>query len=160
MCKNYNSWTASAPFQGLPAHEKMDMILLSHVLAAMEVGDFNGLKDPRSELTQLSSMMRNPSAKIPKAEPCPSSSPSSRELWEHIYQQFGRNNFAIHSHLTTYAHGVYPLASRVFNHSCVPNAAPKYIIEKGGMVRMEVVALGEIIEGDEVCCINSTSGRG
>jgi SET and MYND domain-containing protein len=67
-----------------------------------------------------------------------------------IYARFGNNNFVIHSHLTTFGHGVFPLASRLFNHSCLPNAAAKYTLSASNVPRMDVVALRDIAQGEEV----------
>jgi SET and MYND domain-containing protein len=72
------------------------------------------------------------------------------KLTQDIYSRFHNNNFTIHSHMSTVAHGVFPLASRYFNHSCVPNAAPKYILTPAQPVTMEVVALRDIELGEEV----------
>lgn len=71
-------------------------------------------------------------------------------ILDDIYSRFGNNNFAIHSHLVSVAHGVFPLASRLFNHSCVPNAAAKYIFAESESPRMDVVVLRPIKEGEEV----------
>jgi len=69
---------------------------------------------------------------------------------ESLFSRSGNNNFAVHSHLTTVAHGIFPLASRLFNHSCLPNAAARYIICQGQPVQMEIVALQEIKATEEV----------
>ncbi|KAF9493182.1 SET domain-containing protein [Pleurotus eryngii] len=68
-----------------------------------------------------------------------------------LYNRFGNNNFTIHSHLNSFAHGIFPLASRLFNHSCAPNAAARYKLVQGQAVTMEVVALRDIPEGEEIC---------
>lgn len=67
-----------------------------------------------------------------------------------LFSRFGNNNFAIHSHLVSIAHGIFPLASRLFNHSCVPNAVAKYMLEESKSPIMEVVAIRAIQEGEEV----------
>ena len=69
---------------------------------------------------------------------------------DELYSRFCNNNFAIHSHLVSIAHGIFPLASRLFNHSCIPNAAAKYIFTESEPVRMDVVALREIQTDEEV----------
>jgi SET and MYND domain-containing protein len=38
----------------------------------------------------------------------------------------------------------------LFNHSCVPNAAARYILTPSKSVHLEVVALRNIAEGEEV----------
>lgn len=72
------------------------------------------------------------------------------DILDELYSRFGNNNFAIHSHLVSVAHGIFPLASRLFNHSCVPNAAAKYIFTESEPPCMEIVALREIRPGEEV----------
>ncbi len=72
------------------------------------------------------------------------------DIVDDIYSRFGNNNFVVHSHLTSYAHGIFPLASRLFNHSCIPNCATKYVITPGEPVKMEIVALRAITSGEEV----------
>lgn len=69
-----------------------------------------------------------------------------------LFLRCGNNNFSIHSHLTTIAHGAFPLASRLFNHSCVPNAVAKYKLARAKEVVMEIVAIRDIAPGEEVCC--------
>lgn len=71
-------------------------------------------------------------------------------ITEDIYSRFGNNNFLVHSHLNPCAHGIFPLASRLFNHSCNPNCVAKYLFRKGEPVVMEVVAISAIAEGEEV----------
>jgi SET and MYND domain-containing protein len=71
---------------------------------------------------------------------------------EALFSRSGNNNFAVYNHLTTIAHGIFPLASRLFNHSCLPNAVATYLIRQGEPVRMEVVALREIRATEEVIC--------
>lgn len=69
---------------------------------------------------------------------------------DQLYSRFGNNNFAIHSHLTSIGHGIFPVASRLFNHSCVPNVAAKYIFHEAQSVVMEIIALRDILPDDEV----------
>ena len=69
---------------------------------------------------------------------------------EDIYARFGNNNFIVHSHLNSCAHGIFPMASRLFNHSCNPNCVAKYRFTSGKPVRMEVVAISTIKTGEEV----------
>ena len=76
--------------------------------------------------------------------------PPSQKLVDNLYARFGNNNFTIHSHLNSIAHGVFPLASRLFNHSCVPNAVARYLFRPGEAVTMEVVSLRDLEAGEEV----------
>jgi hypothetical protein len=72
-----------------------------------------------------------------------------------MYSRFGNNNFAIHSHLTSIGHGMFPVASRLFNHSCVPNVAAKYIFHEAQTVVMEIIALRDILPNEEVGVLSS-----
>ncbi|KAJ7644145.1 hypothetical protein FB45DRAFT_987729, partial [Roridomyces roridus] len=134
--RRFNNYTSSMPFQALAAHEKMDALLLSHLVAQL-----NGAEDSNPSIMDL---LPGPAVTVP---PIAYSSPSASEL----YSRFGNNNFVVHSHLETFAHGIFPLASRLFNHSCLPNAAAKYILAPSKPPVMEVVALRDIAAGEEIC---------
>lgn len=68
-----------------------------------------------------------------------------------VQSRFKNNNFVLHSHLNPgYAHGVYPLASRFLNHSCTPNAVPRFVLREQHAPRMEIVALRDIAANEEV----------
>ncbi|KAG1739600.1 hypothetical protein EDB19DRAFT_1711062 [Suillus lakei] len=116
FCKRLASFTASADFQCLEAHEQLDALLHTHLIAEISS---NTPSDVRAK--QLSTF-----------------------TLEALFTRSGNNNFAIHSHLTTIAHGIFPLASRLFNHSV-------YVICRGQPVRMEIVALREIKAMEEIC---------
>lgn len=75
-----------------------------------------------------------------------------------LYQawtRFENNNFVLHkissleSNSGAYAHGIFPQASRSFNHSCSPNAWPAFVLEDR-QVWLEIRALANITEGEEV----------
>ena len=72
------------------------------------------------------------------------------KLAKDLYERFGSNNFTLQSHLESYAYGIFPLASRLFNHSCVPTAVYKFVIKQGQPTRMEIIALRDIAVGEEV----------
>ncbi|KAJ8080528.1 hypothetical protein PM082_017361 [Marasmius tenuissimus] len=132
----------------MEAHEKMDSLLLSTLIAQIE-----SLKlpfdDEESPLYTLMSLLPGPS--VPPHPPILTKSSLADERIQALYECFGNNNFSVHSHFNTYAHGIFPLASRLFNHSCVPNAAAKYTITPGSPVRMDIVALRSIADGEEIC---------
>jgi len=75
-----------------------------------------------------------------------------------LFARFGNNNFAIHSHFSTVGHGVFPLASRLFNHSCLPNAVATYKFVAGMPVQMRVSALRNIAPDEEVSVVRLTKG--
>ncbi|KAI1793397.1 SET domain-containing protein [Ganoderma leucocontextum] len=149
ICKHYNTFVVSGQYQALTTHDKVDALLLSQLLADPDVWRVRPPSDT-STFLDLTKVPR-PDGFVPPL--CLSKGAQTAEtvaLAEDLYTRFGNNNFVLHSHLDSYAHGVFPLASRLFNHSCVPNAACKYVITPAELVKMEVVALREIDEGEEV----------
>ena len=150
ICKQYNTFIASGQYQALTTHDKVDALLLSQLVADPDAWGADKISDAASTFLDL--------LKVPRSDGfvphlCLSRAAQTSEtvsLAEDLYSRFGNNNFVLHSHLNAYAHGVFPLASRLFNHSCVPNAACKYMLTRSEPVRMEVVALRDINEGEEV----------
>ncbi|KAG0697631.1 hypothetical protein DFH29DRAFT_811458 [Suillus ampliporus] len=149
FCKRLASFTASTDFQRLEAHEQLDTLLHTHLIAEISS---NVPSDVRAkQLSTFMSLLPGPQhGPLPVA--CPMSVGADvHQSLEALFTRSGNNNFAIHSHLTTIAHGIFPLASRLFNHSCLPNAAARYVIRRGQPVRMEIVALREIKAMEEIC---------
>jgi hypothetical protein len=150
ICRRYSQWTASAEYNGLQAHERLEAVMLSQIAAlanttpSISEGNESMLQTTKSLLPAIA-----------KPAPLPLLLPKNSVLKNEdlyiIHNRFSNNNFVLHSHLTSYAHGVYPLASRIFNHSCLPNAAVKYLISTGSPPTMEIVALRDIRSGEEVC---------
>jgi hypothetical protein len=64
------------------------------------------------------------------------------------WKRFGPNNLVLRSFAAlnggaaeaAYAHGIFPLASRLFNHSCYPTAWPAFVV-RDKRLRMEVRVL-------------------
>lgn len=163
LCKEYNGYTASAVFQSLSETERVDAVLLSQLIATMfPKNTFNfdsiSLEDPCDDLasTFLDLMQKGheelsvPPVCVPRGSPGP---PPSQFVLD-LFSRFGNNNFVIHSHLTGFSHGIFPVASRLLNHSCIPNCVPKYILTPGQPIRMEVIALRSIKIGEEVRWLN------
>ncbi|OAX38145.1 SET domain-containing protein [Rhizopogon vinicolor AM-OR11-026] len=148
-CKRLASFTASADFQCLEEHEKLAALLHTHLIAEISS---NVLCDARAkQLSTFMSLLPGPQHGSPPIA-CPMSvSVEVHQSLEALFSRSGNNNFAVHSHLTTIAHGIFPLASRLFNHSCLPNAAARYVIRQGQPVHMEVVALRQINASEEIC---------
>ncbi|EGO23481.1 hypothetical protein SERLADRAFT_449865 [Serpula lacrymans var. lacrymans S7.9] len=153
LCKAFNRYCASPDFVKLAEHEKLDALLLTH-LAAQITSNSSPRSTPASSLSTFLNLRPGPFSKGSRPVVCSMtvkrSGLSSDEL-EAVYSRFGNNNFAIHSHLTTYAHGVFPLASRLFNHSCLPNAAAKFVLSPSEPIHMEIVAIRDISPGEEIC---------
>ncbi|KAJ7288313.1 hypothetical protein C8J57DRAFT_1279819 [Mycena rebaudengoi] len=144
ICKRFNNYTSSIAFQALAAHEKLDALLLSHLVARLDAAEDPDIASP------ITSLLPGP-AELP----CPPIMYSSPRVGvpavRLMHARFGNNNFVLHSHLNTFGHGIFPLASRLFNHGCLPNAAAKYVLLPAHPPRMEVVALRDIGPGDEIC---------
>lgn len=125
-------------------------MLLSHLVATVSTYDKTSLEDQMDYKTFLE-LMPGPVENIQSPPLCVVSGRSlPSETIQQLYARFGNNNFTIHSHMLSIAHGIFPLASRLFNHSCVPNAAAKYILTPGRPPVMEIVALRDIAKDSEV----------
>ncbi|KIJ54416.1 hypothetical protein M422DRAFT_775528 [Sphaerobolus stellatus SS14] len=71
---------------------------------------------------------------------------------KHLTCRFANNNFAMHSsRMDVFGHGIFPLASRAFNHSCYPNAVPIYrVTSNRAGAEMNVVTLRNISKWEEI----------
>jgi SET and MYND domain-containing protein len=140
-------------FQQLEKHGRMDSFLLTHLLAHLSTLSEPYSPEVSTELSITLSLLPGPSGDGAASNPpyCPiKPPPPSEDLVTDIYSRFGNNNFTIHSHLNSIAHGIFPQASRMFNHSCTPNAVAKYVLKPGEVAAMEVVSLRDISSGEEV----------
>ena len=150
LCKSYNSYSALPKYQALQAHEKLDSVLLSHLLAHLSLqANPYSFPDSHPASTLLSLLPERGNFNGPLFF-CPITPPPPGDLVDQLYSRFGNNNFAIHSHLTSIGHGIFPVASRLFNHSCVPNVAAKYIFREAQNVVMEIIALRDLLPDEEV----------
>lgn len=150
ICKIYNQFVSALEYQASAPHQKMDSLLLSYLIVQMSQKDLISSSDPKSPISVFLSLLPGP-VPHPDIPPiCVEVPPARADLIKSIYARFGNNNFAIHSHLTTFGHGIFPLASRLFNHSCIPNAVAKYILSRGNVVTMKIVALRDILPHEEV----------
>jgi hypothetical protein len=152
ICKRTNKFTASLEYQELQPHEKLDAILLSHLIAQVNPplppdGVADDGKTPA--FATFMSLLPGPATDV-RTLPVIWPGHTSPEIRGRIYSRFGNNNFTMHSHLSSFAHSVFPLASRLFNHSCLPNAATRYILCRGQAPVMEVIALRDISKDEEV----------
>lgn len=157
-CKKQNWFTTSVAFQGLEEHEKMDSLLLSHFVAYLSTlsqpYETERLPDTAIFLSLLARPDDSLVPPIPKISP-----PPPPNLVARLYERFGNNNFTVHSHLNSIAHGIFPLASRLFNHSCVPNAATKYNLSRGRVPELHIIALRDIKPNEEVRVVHNHSSR-
>ncbi|KAI6144743.1 hypothetical protein BKA82DRAFT_16737 [Pisolithus tinctorius] len=146
-CSNFARYTSSPAFAQLQTHQKLDAVLLTHLLAEFAATDTSS-----EELATFASLLPGPVSGLSCPPTCPlTTSRKSSHSASELYRRCGNNNFAIHSHFTTIAHGIFPLASRLFNHSCLPNAFPKYTFDRQHRVQMSIVAMRDIEAGEEIC---------
>ncbi|KAH0832322.1 hypothetical protein J3R83DRAFT_13335 [Lanmaoa asiatica] len=151
-CKNLNAFCASRQFSRLEPHEREDALLLTHLLAECSARGTEMKEGGDPDLSIFMSLLPGPVAGKDAPPTCPLlTSRRPVQTASELFSRCGNNNFSIHSHLATIAHGVFPLASRLFNHSCVPNAVAKYKIARAMEVVMEVVAIRDIVPGEEIC---------
>uniref|UniRef100_A0A8H7XZH3 SET domain-containing protein n=1 Tax=Psilocybe cubensis TaxID=181762 RepID=A0A8H7XZH3_PSICU len=151
ICKTFNSHISSLSYQALVEHEKQDSILLSHAVARLSMLPTPYSIEQSTLATVFLSLLPCQDESMDTLSICPIKPPPSDQLVRRMHSRFGNNNFAIHSHLTSIGHGIFPVASRLFNHSCNPNAAAKYTLSPTRSIVMEIVALRNIVSGDEIC---------
>ncbi|KAG9000226.1 hypothetical protein FRB93_012766 [Tulasnella sp. JGI-2019a] len=107
------------------------------------------LSSPLAALLSLSPAQR--SQLHPFVPPIPVSHDLLPSLVQHLFDTIENNHFVVTSpYLKTIANGVFPLASRSFNHACLPNACPSYRTENA-LVYMDVRALRDMKPGTEIC---------
>ncbi|KAF8424445.1 hypothetical protein L210DRAFT_3568075 [Boletus edulis BED1] len=151
-CKHVNAFCVSRQFDQLESHSKLDALLLTHVLAELSARRTETKEGDDLDVLMFVSLLPGPVEGIDAPPTCPlSTSHRPVQTASELFVRCGNNNFSIHSHLTTIAHGVFPLASRLFNHSCVPNAVAKYRIAHAKEAVIEIVALRDIVPGEEIC---------
>ncbi|KAI0315809.1 SET domain-containing protein [Amylostereum chailletii] len=150
VCKNHAKFVASPMYEGMEPHERVDATLLSQVAVQLLGKSSTTLEwkpDPALEL-MMSLLPSHPPPHLPVLPLSSQDYPSDTLL--KIFSRFGNNNFVLHSHFSNYAHGIYPLASRLFNHSCCPNSGVKYVFEEEEHPKMVVVALRDIATDEEI----------
>ncbi|OCH91201.1 SET domain-containing protein [Obba rivulosa] len=152
ICKSYREFVSSLVYQNLSPEERIDAVLLSHLLAeAYPDDDSSSRPEDDTPFSILFDLQKHTPPEFHTPPVCPPpANPALADQATDLYLRFGNNNFIVHSHLNSYAHGIFPLASRTFNHSCIPNAAVKYTIRPSEPVSMQVIALYAIQEGEEI----------
>ncbi|KAG6909153.1 hypothetical protein DXG01_001905 [Tephrocybe rancida] len=133
LCSKHLSFTSSNSYQALQNHEKLDALLLAHLVAQGSIPDPSLPNDESLPISTFVSLLPGPNASDKFKLPLPDLKPAvSPQIAKFLYERFSNNNFAIHSHLTTVGH------------------APKYLFTPAG-VTMEIIALRRISEGEEIC---------
>lgn len=153
MCKNFNRYQTSEIYQKLPPYQQLDSLLLSHLIAehvhSDELPADSEADNPLSIFMSLLPQASDEAKEHIFVCPVVKMNRPSDETVHRLYDRFGNNNFVVHSHLTSIAHAIFPLGSRLFNHSCTPNAVAVYELSTEGL-KMHIKPLKEIQEGEEV----------
>lgn len=150
ICRQFQGYSNSSAYQTLRVHEKMDALLLTNTIARLSLlaRPYNPPNDTPAGI--LFSLLPYPPTGLASPPICSMKQGAPTDICDAVYSRFGNNNFAIHSHLSSIGHGVFPMTSRAFNHSCIPNAVVKYNMAPNKGVTMTVVALRDILPGEEV----------
>ncbi|KAF8582811.1 hypothetical protein K439DRAFT_119131 [Ramaria rubella] len=160
MCKCLPGFITSQSYERLPSSGRLHLLLLTHLLAehrkALKSAFFRqeplseDLSDPITTFLSLlpSGDEKSVISKLPLANTIPD------ELIRFLSCRFANNNFTIHTfRMDVFAHGVFPLASRSFNHSCVPSAVPVYNImmpSHSTSITMEIKSICAMRPGEEI----------
>ena len=172
LCSELARYTASNAYSVLDERERMDALLLSSLISRVVLsgrtnelqrllGDDDGMgssKDNADPLATFADLLpfSNDLSHMSVPPICPLSSKVRRKQQvpsdanaAALYARFSNNNFVIHAEdLTAIAHGIFPRASRMFNHSCTPNAWVVYEFREGLGVTASVRA-GRALANDE-----------
>lgn len=156
MCKHIAKFRTMLEFQTSPADRQTDASLLNHLVAEhadalagrdeLPPGSMDDPLETFISLLPVPTYLRSP---YPPHCPMTHSRRISLSITKALFDRFSNNNFIVHSHLNPIGHGIFPLASRLFNHSCVPNAIVSYLFAPEG-IRMTIKSLRSIEEGEEV----------
>jgi hypothetical protein len=159
LCGFAKSYVSSSAYKDATAESQTDVFLLAH-LAAEHFYKLRTLEEAQAS-SNLQTFWDLLELKQPHAGQnlVPLSFTSSAIL-SAAAARFGNNNFVIHdARLVPYAHGVFALASRSFNHSCRPNAVAMFEETERG-IHMVVKLVENVADGEEVCgrqiCISYT----
>ena len=153
MCRVLRRFEVSLEYQASPSHRRLDSFLLSHLVAEHAKGLLQSDANPDADIDErirvFNSLLPHSNEEAPEIFLSSKSLQLPKALLKSVYNRFGNNNFVIHSQLHPVAHGIFPTASRLFNHSCAPNAIVGYRFH-GGVVRLLVKVLSPIEPGEEV----------
>lgn len=106
------------------------------------------LDDPLRALFTLLPSARLAAPKLPLSKELLDATPKA--ALDYLLSTIKNNHFCVATmSLQPIANAIFPIASRAFNHSCVPNAATAYVY-KGGAIIQDIRALKDIEVGEEV----------
>lgn len=166
LCKEWPRFSARFEFTSSSEQMQTDSLLLSRTI----IEHFPSTKASDSSSSNLSSplspnvevilsLLPHPSpGEIPPLPKSVSTAPHpidpTKRLADELWTRTMNNHWVIYSsELTPIAHGIYPTASRAFNHSCLPSAIPVYVYGDEG-AEMQVRGLKVLQAGEEVRCLN------
>ncbi|CAE6380372.1 unnamed protein product [Rhizoctonia solani] len=157
LCGFSKTYASSSAYKDATEETQTDICLLAH-LAAEHFYKFNTLEEAQATPNQTAQTFWD---LLVSAQPhagqnliFPLGFTSSGVL-SAAAARFGNNNFVIHdAQLVPYAHGVFALASRSFNHSCQPNAVAMF--EESEKFPQIVIKLVENVSAGEEICISYT----
>lgn len=131
----------------LSEDQLMDCRVLSELVAKIALQR----PDTATSIPTFESLLPSPHVleELPLA-PMKRLDPLLRSRARALYQRFPNNNHVIQIHLRAIGVAILPLTSRLFNHSCSPNAVLRYILSASRRPQAEVVTIREISEGEEV----------
>lgn len=159
LCKQLPRFTSTYDYTTSPEHVQLESLLLTRTIAEHYLPRDKDSKielssDAKVLLTLLPHPRTLPVPPLPRligAAPDPTD--PKKNLAESLSIRSLNNHWVVYSsELTATAHAIYPVASRAFNHSCLPSAIPVYLYggpdNKGP--KMQIRALTALRPGDEV----------
>ncbi|KAF8682799.1 SET (Su(var)3-9, Enhancer-of-zeste, Trithorax) domain [Rhizoctonia solani] len=152
LCGFSKAYSSTSAYKDATEDTQTDICLLAH-LGAEHFYKFNTLEEAQTTSNQTVQIFWD---LLASAQPHAGQnliSPldfTSSGVLSSAAARFGNNNFVIHdAQLVPYAHGVFALASRSFNHSCRPNAVAMFEeSEKGPQMVIKLVE--NVAAGEEV----------
>jgi hypothetical protein len=171
LCRQWPRFALSNAFASSPTHIQLESLLLSRTI----IEHFANTDNKRDvEMSHRSRMLLS---LLPHPEPLPApplpgllsslSNPvePTTSLVESLSSRSLNNHWVVYSsELTAVAHAIYPIASRAFNHSCLPSAVPVYVYGTANEPPvMQIRALAVMNPDDEVrlsCCQYITAHTG
>lgn len=158
LCKHLPRFIASHDYTSSSEAIQLQAILLSK-LVVEHLGDTPSSSNPPKPSESMEALLsllphphRSPEPPIPQVvQAIAAPHGENGSLVEAFSARFMNNHWMIYSsELDAIAHGVYPVASRSFNHSCLPNAVPVFYFRENTGPLMEIMALTDLASEVEV----------
>lgn len=159
LCKQLPRFTSTYDYTTSPEHVRLESLLLARTITEHYLPrDKDSVIELSSDAKVLLALLPHPRPppvpplpKLTGAAPDPTD--PKKNLAESLSNRSLNNHWVVYSsELTPTANAIYPVASRTFNHSCLPSAIPVYRYgetdNKGP--KMQIRALTTLHPGDEV----------